>query len=282
MAERPDRELSDEPPYNEILVPLVGSSAAEAAVPVARWLGALAASPLTLVTQVPSQSGRSEAVAYLAAVADGVGRLDTSHVVVEAGRAADAILECATGRPDALVVMETHGRSPLGQLVLGSVSVEVVRRSSIPVVLVGPAAREPRQEGGVTRVIVCLDGNESAERALGPARRAARSFGTPLTLVQVQQRDATRSSHGDVSETGYLRSVAERLGDDLVVDWEVVTSETPVGGIVATIDADANALVVLATSARRLGEQFRHGSVTLDVVAASPAPVLVVGPAVTV
>ena len=49
------------PTYTEIIVPLVGSPAAELAVPVARWLGGLLAAPLTLVNQVPSLAHREGA-----------------------------------------------------------------------------------------------------------------------------------------------------------------------------------------------------------------------------
>ena len=269
------------PTYTEIIVPLVGSPAAELAVPVARWLGGLLAAPLTLVNQVPSLAHRESAVDYLQGVADGIGRLDTEHVVVEAGRAADALVDFAAKRPDALVVMETHGRSPLGQMMLGSVSVEVVRRSTLPVVMVGPRSQEPDQDAGVTRVVVCLDGADEAERALAPAIRAARSFGARLTLMQTHPRGTVSASPaGDVSEAAYLQSLAVGIDDEIVVDWEVVAADDPSEGIVELIGGDANSLLVLATRARRIGKQFRHGSVALDVVGGSSSPVMVVGPSV--
>jgi nucleotide-binding universal stress UspA family protein len=55
------------------------------------------------------------------------------HVV---GHAADAIAEFATrGRFD-LLVMGTHGHSPLGSVVLGSTTMRVIAQSKLPILLV--------------------------------------------------------------------------------------------------------------------------------------------------
>ncbi len=63
--------------------------------------------------------------------------LDVSWEAVE-GRAADRIVELAHSEGADLVAMSTHGRSELGELILGSVADEVLREVGIPVLLVEP------------------------------------------------------------------------------------------------------------------------------------------------
>jgi nucleotide-binding universal stress UspA family protein len=68
--------------------------------------------------------------------------------------------------PDAIVVMATHRRPPLERLLYGSIADHLVRRSSVPVLLVGDREASAR---GVDRVILPLDGSADAEAAVAPA-----------------------------------------------------------------------------------------------------------------
>ena len=132
-----------------ILVPLDGSSLAEAALPKAvelaevsgaRMLLVRAAQAATLPGVDPTESQVkvvAEAEAYLAEVQKRVaGR---SHVTVETsvwyGPAAYAIVEAARMRSVDQIVMTTHGRSGLGRLLLGSVAESVLRGTTTPILL---------------------------------------------------------------------------------------------------------------------------------------------------
>lgn len=97
-----------------------------------------AASGLTVV-----HAGRGELPRDLEVAAE---RIRASHpetpvnVVPNERSAADAILEAARGA--ALVVVGSHGRGPLEDLLVGSVSEHVLARSSVPVA-VAPVPTEP-------------------------------------------------------------------------------------------------------------------------------------------
>ncbi|MBI5368475.1 MAG: universal stress protein [Planctomycetes bacterium] len=52
----------------------------------------------------------------------------------------DALLEHAADQCVHLIAMSTHGRTGLLRLVMGSVAEQVVRRASVPVILVRAAA----------------------------------------------------------------------------------------------------------------------------------------------
>lgn len=86
------------------------------------------------------------AEAYLEDVADRVrGRVPSVKTrVLEDAHTARAILQYAAESGADLVAMETHGRSGLSRLLLGSVADKVVRGSGVPVLVHRPRMEEDR------------------------------------------------------------------------------------------------------------------------------------------
>ncbi|HEU5323474.1 MAG TPA: universal stress protein [Methylomirabilota bacterium] len=139
--------------FKTILVPLDGSALAEAAIPPAVELardGATlvllrAAEAHPLPTADPTEAQVTvvrEAEDYLAAVAErvktaGVAQVETS---VWYGPPAEAIADAARFRTADLIVMNSHGRSGLGRLVLGSVAESVLRATATPILLLRAGA----------------------------------------------------------------------------------------------------------------------------------------------
>ena len=134
--------------FKRILVPLDGSSLAEAILPqvqdLAKALGAerflvRAAAAHVFPGVDPTEQEVDvvqKAEAYVAEVA---GRLRDAgipiHTAVRYGEAAEEILEHIGVNAIDLVAMSTHGRSGLSRLVLGSVAEQVVRHATVPVLL---------------------------------------------------------------------------------------------------------------------------------------------------
>lgn len=84
---------------------------------------------------------REEGLAALAAARqklDAAGIPFTCHIAV--GHVADTIVRYALERHVDKILMATHGRSGLMQVLLGSVAHDVLERSPIPVTLVKPGA----------------------------------------------------------------------------------------------------------------------------------------------
>jgi nucleotide-binding universal stress UspA family protein len=82
------------------------------------------------------ESGARE---YLAATASDLAAKGVkADLVVATGNATDGIVWAAERENAGLIVMSTHGRSGVGRAVVGSVSDAVVRRSSLPVIIVRP------------------------------------------------------------------------------------------------------------------------------------------------
>ena len=147
-------------PPRRILVPLDGSSAAEAALPLATELARRAGATLLLVRSTDmartaergllrdlatrtAQQAAQAAGDYLAqfAARDPLAAVPVQFDIRHEPPA-DAILASASaGRAD-LIVMGTHGRGGLGRWLLGSVADAVVRAAPVPVLLVRPGPAE--------------------------------------------------------------------------------------------------------------------------------------------
>src|SRR5262249_11402049 len=134
---------------NRILVPLDGSSLAEAALATAIELVGDGSATLMLLraaeahtlpgvdpTEAQVEVVR-EAEGYLDRVATGMKAQGAKNVEagVWYGPAASAIVEAARLRKVDLIVMSTHGRSGLGRLIMGSVAESVLRGTTTPILL---------------------------------------------------------------------------------------------------------------------------------------------------
>jgi nucleotide-binding universal stress UspA family protein len=194
--------------FRTILVPLDGSSFAEAAVPVAARLARSSTASLHLVlAHQPTAAlvgvGFGEIVApsidldedlktqergYLAAMAAnlaeaGAGVTEYSDLV---GPAGPAICEEAARIDADLVIMATHGRSAAGRLWHGSVADHVVRHVSAPVLLIHSEREGTRMaERAIPGILVALDLSSEAEAILAPVEVLARLLQAPVTLMHV-------------------------------------------------------------------------------------------------
>lgn len=158
---RASEATTPEPTLRRIVVPLDGSELAEAALPIARDLALRLNIPVHLVTVIDVSGITSLDIAVTAFSADRLeenliqlfteAERDIAHACDQLGEAGIEIttdvLRGAPGlaipnatQPGDLIVMTTHGRSGPVRWLLGSVAEAVVRRSTVPVLLmrVGP------------------------------------------------------------------------------------------------------------------------------------------------
>ena len=155
--------------YRRIIVPLDGSALAEQALPQAEGLARLTGAPLHLVRVIdPAGPGtlgtvvlhtdalsmqllleeeRIAAREYLERIEQDVR--DRQHAVTVEYRQGPAAQELlANTQPGDLLVMATHGRGGLTRWFLGSVAEAIVRRASIPVLLVRATPPAPDSSTG--------------------------------------------------------------------------------------------------------------------------------------
>lgn len=191
-------------------------------------------------------------------------RLDGASVV-------GSLLEHITRvRPD-VVVLDSHGRGPLGELVLGSVSADLVRSSPSPTMLVGPACAVP---SGLRQLTVAVDGSPDSIAALDVASRLARRIGVTLELVEVAEEAGFTS---DVAETAELHRLAEMV-DPPVRAWDVLHGHDVVKALVAHLVSDRGVVLVVGSHGRSEGRPHVLGGTASRIVRQAPVPVLVVSP----
>lgn len=141
-----------------ILVPLDGSTLAEAALPPVVEMAKAFGAELVLLEVVPrpayafhDEGGMlaafdpdkevAESECYLAGVARGLQEAGVyARTRVEVAKPEVSIAEVAAQEKAGVIAMATHGRSGLARLVLGSVATGTLQRTSVPLLLVGPAA----------------------------------------------------------------------------------------------------------------------------------------------
>lgn len=296
-------------PLRAILVPLDGSPLAAQAVAVgaarARQTGAVLhlvsvrepLPPLALPpdVSVPPHQLEAEAAADLRCYLDILAadlRTSLRVPVVTEVLAGDVALELAwyvEARDVGLVVMTTHGRTGLSRLWLGSVADRLVRRLSVPVLLLHPTRGEPATE--YRHLVVALDGSNEAPvlealGTLGMPPQATRCILTRVVEppVPVLSELALRPGHlpPDYTEhqvagaRAYLARVADSMrqaGWD--VDWQVVVGRGVADQVLALAEACAADCIVVGTHGARGLERLLLGSVADKVVRGARVPVLV-------
>jgi nucleotide-binding universal stress UspA family protein len=286
--------------FERILVPLDGSQAAEIALAFVDLLPSRQVKLLQVVpdTGVPLYGGTSageewrtaqeaEAIAYLSRVGMPLRRQGREIVTVTAfGDPADWII--AHGGDADLIVMTTHGRGTGGRTLFGSVADRVTRHAQTPILLV--RADQGRAAAIVTRILVPLDGSDTAQEALPLAATLAGELGVPVHLVRVVDDDLVRASvvAGAIVAQAYAQK-AEALRREAAAELEAAArtlrdqgldvSTEVLSGSPATALLDAIAptdLVVMTTHGRGGIRRWLLGSVADKLVREATAPVLLV------
>lgn len=290
------------PRPSRFLVPLDGSPLAERALVPGQCLARWTAATLDLVHVVEptphrdrSASEMHAAAEYLRQVAMRIPPEIAAHYSVREGDPVVEILRAAADGPSAILVMATHGRSGANRLLFGSVADKVVRRASVPVVIVGAGMTLP--EHGPRHVLVPLDGSELAESALPPVLALIHGD-IRLCLVQVVDISATQASFGlglgalvsrpelvtEAAEYAILEAraalaaVAERLRlGGVRVGWEVRVGH-PSDEIIRAAETTGTEMIVMATHGHGGWRRWAFGSVTDEVLHRSSVPVMVISP----
>ncbi len=145
---RPTGEASRfelQPEQASLLVPLDGSAFAETALPHAAALARAFGGTILLLRVVEPplaayEGSYREAASYLEEVAQRLRATGLSvQTYVRRGAPADIIAYWGEETKADLIVMATRGRTGIARVLLGSVALEVVRRSPWPIMLVRPA-----------------------------------------------------------------------------------------------------------------------------------------------
>jgi nucleotide-binding universal stress UspA family protein len=292
-----------------ILVPLDGSARAEAILPTAVAMAQATHSSLSLLHVVVSESttgihaashrqwvdARTPACTYLESIAARVlqARVPVG-VEVLVGHAATRIVQATRQDPRiSLIAMATHGRGGLPRAVFGSIAEEVLRSVAVPVLLVRdeqPAV--PPLTAGCT-ILVPLDGSAFARQALGTAQMLGRAFGATLLLAAVVPAREPADPPQLAPASPWRNEAQHRETDRLMFELDKTARQLEAAGapvrrqllhgkpgeaLIAHAGTATAALIVMATHGRSGIDQLRWGSVALEVLRHTPAPVVLLGP----
>jgi len=170
-----------------VLVPLDGSVRATAAVPVARGLAELFHATLAVLHV-------SEETLESAALADRMklSSQDLRGLVVDqrTGAAAARIVQEATERHAALIVMCPRTRMDARPRTFGSVAEAVLRAARCPVVLVPPT--RGRRDWALRQLLLPHDGTPTSAATIGPATDLASKAAAKLVVLHVATAGAER------------------------------------------------------------------------------------------
>lgn len=264
--------------FRTIVVPLDRSDRAEAAVPHAAALARQAGARLQLLTIRPASLDAATVRYRLHDIADRY-EVDAELVVAGPDEVAVRLAEVAA-RPGTLLCLRTHARGPVAEMVMGSVSEQVVRTSERPVLMVGPRCTLPPER--YDSIVVGLDGSELAEQILPTVGSWSTQLGLTPWLFQALSPHVPFEVSGDVQETSYVHRRAVQLTiEGIEAEWDTAHDRDAAAAIVRCAKEHQPALVALTTHGRSGLGRMALGGVAFRVAHQATCPVLVLRPAGT-
>jgi nucleotide-binding universal stress UspA family protein len=207
---------------------------------------------------------------------------------------ADALDGHAKSTGNDFIIMTTHGRGPLSRFWLGSVADELVRRATVPLLLIRPLETAPdfASEPQLRRIAIPLDGSTLAEQVLESAIGLGSLMQADYTLVHIYGplvdsgvdplNYATVGGHELSLEQrrtdaeSYLNRVAKRLKErGFTVETHVGFAQHPASAILDSAEHLGMSLIALETHGRRGLTRLLLGSVADKVIRGASIPVLV-------
>lgn len=245
-------------PFDRFLVPVRPPVEADRGLACAAALARRTGVPICLLSV-----GRPVDVERIARAIAATGDPDTPPIELEAHVAGiGSVAAAITGatEPGTLVCMSSHGAYGPGRTLAGTITEQVVRSASDPVLLVGPRVR-PVHWWPAGPIVACLDDTDGRDDAtVDVARHWSRAFGCPLRVAHVDDR-------------GEGAPVPSRVDDDAVLH-----GRHPARAFARLAATEPVALFVMAPAARVGWGRVLAGSVTASTVSRAAAPVLAVPP----
>ncbi len=294
--------------FKHILVPLDGSTLAEAVLPAAVSLAQTCHAPVTLLHVIEQDAPEEihsdrhlteagEAKAYLDQVARRFFPPEIKvHIHVHTSPVADvarSIVDHSSGeiRPD-LIILSSHGNSGMHDLFFGNIAQEVAAASGIPVLLIKPA--EPVTPFQVRHILVPLDNESVHDKALPTAEALAKAYGAELDLLCViptlgtlsgeqaavsNMLPATATAYLDIAEEIALEHFQGHLNlfktKGLPATAEIARGD-PAPVIAKTAEKIAADLILFGTHGRAGLDAFWNRSVAASVARRIDIPLLLI------
>lgn len=295
--------------FKHVLVPLDGSRLAEAALPPAAYLAQKLGASVTLIHIIERDAPEAihgerhltnpeEAYTYLDEVAQNKFPAEASvERHVDTGQSADvaqSIVNHVDEFASDLIVMCTHGRGGLRDVLYGSIAQQVVAGDATPVLLVQPVGPSIDAPFACRQLLVPLDALPEHEEGLHVAAELALACQAQVHLMLVVPTLGTLSGAQAAAglllpgstthvleltrqdaEAYLLRHTNHLQGKGLSVEAEICRGD-PVANIIEAADKTQPDLIVLGTHGKTGMDAFWSGSVAPRVSSRSRLPLLLV------
>ncbi len=197
--------------------------------------------------------------------------------------AANAILEYIEEDPHDLIIMNTHGKSGLKNLIYGSVTEKVVRLSPIPVL----TFHTPPESLNIRRILAPVDFSDNSKKGVEIARSIAGEHKAKIDFLHTIEQQLHPSFQVIGIESIFMLNpelkqiTADKLREFCPangLDVEYHTIEGPSAPTIADFAAEHGTdLIVMATHGYTGLDHLLIGSTTERVVRMAGCPVLTVG-----
>jgi len=272
--------------YEDILVPLDQTPAAELALAQAQTLARNYTGTihlLAVVSEAPSDvdtgTARSQgATEYLEDVAEDLSAGGYHwDLLVRDGTPSDVIGQVAAAGNVDIVILTTHSHSRLSRWVLSHVTRDVIHKTTPPLLLIRPTDKWFSTRTRFQRLLVPLDGSETAEQIFPHVREIALKFRSQVTLMSVPEGSESDDHAGNLK--AYLDRIAASLEERGIPTNTLLAEAAPVQGILRASEELRSDLIMLVSHGQGGVERINRvklGSVVEDVIERSPCPVFMV------
>jgi nucleotide-binding universal stress UspA family protein len=202
--------------------------------------------------------------------------------------AADVILDYAQEHNIDLIVMGTHGRSGIKNLLLGSVAEKVVQLAHCSVLSIREL-KDPKPLEDLENILVPIDFSDYSRQALSYAKELAKEYQCKLGLLHVVEDRVDPAVYAtdkmpisdlmpDVKKKStdlMKQQLEESPGPEVQAYFSIVEGHAA-SEIIGFSEKYENDLIVISTHGQSGLENFLFGSVTEKVVRRSACPVFTV------
>ena len=212
------------------------------------------------------------------------------ETVVEVGAPVSRLTQLAEKHGVSALVVGSHGRSMLKRLLLGSVAMGLLQRSTVPVLIVRMNLCETDE--GIScellpqrphqHLLFPTDFSEAADAAFEWLKHLAPQNAVRVTLLHALDRrmvepEMAGLETGEEGEQEQLERLAEDLRAAGVSEVRAVVEEASAAPLISKRAAEDDvSLIVMATHGRGALGELVLGSVALQVARKSPVPVLMI------
>lgn len=176
-----------------------------------------------------------------------------------------------------LIVLATHGRSGLKQLVLGSVAEQIFRSVSCPVLTIGPECKDGMAEGKLAAVLCATDFSPASLRAFEYALFFAQTNKAKLFLLHAISGNEAMLAKLDAEFRKAKRLLADLVSQAPDIDCEAAVVSGAAAEAILRLAGDAKAdLIVMGAHRGALVAAHSPWAVAHKVVCHAHCPVLTV------